>query len=331
MSSNLPLTLACARYDRTEALRRGDVAARGIDLTYLELPVEETFYRMVRFREFDVAELSLSTYVMTLDAEEPPFVAIPVFPSRAFRHSGIYVRRDSAITSPSDLRGNVVGVPEYQVTAAVWIRGILEELHDLPVSSVSYRTGGLHEPGRIEKVEFDLPTDVSVTQIAPNETLSGMLINGEIDAIYSPRTPAEAMYGDGKIVRLFSDYRATEQDYFRRTRIFPIMHVVAIRRDVYERNPWIARELSVAFYAAKAWAEEGLSETASLRYTLPWLHAEVEATRELMGEDYWRYGLAPEDPTLATFLTYSHAQGLSKHLRDERDLFAPEVLDTFRI
>jgi 4,5-dihydroxyphthalate decarboxylase len=330
LSKRLSISLACGAYDRTEALRSGEVRPRGIDLTYLSLPVEEVFYRMARNREFDAAEMSLSTYVMTL-AQGRPFVAIPVFPSRAFRHSGIYVNAASPIEHPKDLAGKTVGVPEWQVTAAVWIRGILAEDYGVPVESVRYRTGGLHSPGREEKVPMTLPEGVDVAPIPAGRTLSEMLVTGELDAVYSPRTPEPFIARRPEVRRLFEDFRDVEEGYFRRTGIFPIMHVIVIRRELHEQHRWVARELHQAFARAKALCETGLDETASLRYLLPWLHQEVAHTKSVMGEDYWPYGLGDHDPTLATFLRYSHEQGLADRLWAPEEIFAPEATDDVRV
>lgn len=328
MPSGVPLTLACGDYDRTRALHEGSVRPEGVSLTTLRLPVEEIFFRTARFREFDVSEMSLSSYLLTLDEDgRGPFVAIPVFPSRAFRHNGIYVRVGSGIERPADLVGRVVGIPEYQVTAAVWIRGLLEDEYDVPVSSVRYRTGGLHEPGRVEKLALDLPGDVEVTPIGAGENLSDLLVEGALDAIYSPRTPRCFAEGRPEVRRLFPDFREVEADYFRRTGIFPITHTVVLRRDVYEANRWVARSMQKAFEAARRDALEGIDETAALRYMLPWLQGEVERTREVMGRDYWTYGLEPNATALRTLIGYSHAQGLARRAFDPAELFAPETLE----
>jgi 4,5-dihydroxyphthalate decarboxylase len=330
MTVRVPLTLACWDYDRTEPLRDGRIRPDGIDLTYLSLPVEETFFRMARYREFEAAEMSLSSYVLTL-FKDAPFVAIPVFPSRAFRHNGIYVHADSGIERPEDLRGRVVGVPEYQVTAAVWIRGILAEHHGVPVESVRYRTGGLHDAGRVEKLTLDLPASVEVSPIPADRTLTYMLANGDIDALYTPRTPRPYVSGDPRVRRLFTDPAAAEADYFSRTGIFPVMHVVVLRRDVYEARPWVARSLYKAFEQARVETGQRLEETAASRYMLPWLYAEAERTRRLMGEDFWTYGLAGNEPALSTFLRYSHEQGLAERLLSPEELFAPETLASYVI
>jgi 4,5-dihydroxyphthalate decarboxylase len=323
---SVPITLACERYDRTEALRDGRVRPAGVDLTYLPQQVEETFFRMARFREFDAAEMSLSSYVIGL-TRDAPFVAIPVFPSRLFRHSGIYVSGQSGITEPADLVGKRVGVAEYQLTANVWIRGILADEYGVPVDSVTYRTGGLHTPGRIEKVKVDLPAGVRVEPIGPGQTLSEMLATGEIDAVYSPRTPESFVRGDRGVRRLFDPAGPAEVAYFQRTGIFPIMHVVVLRRDVYERNRWLARSLYDAFAESKRLCEEGIDETAAARYMLPWLHDEVARTRAVLGEDYWPYGLDRNVEVLRTFLRYSADQGLATRLVEPAELFAPETLE----
>lgn len=325
--SRLRLTVACDNYDRTLALRTGEVHPDGIDINYLCLPVEETFHRMVKYREFDVAELSLSSYVLTLDTNDPPFVAIPVFPSRSFRHGGIYVNSDAGIHAAGDLVGKVVGVPEYQLTAPVWIRGILAEHYGVPVDSVRYRTGGLHDPGRREKIALSLPDSVDIAAIPADRTLSDMLVRGEIDALYAPRTPRPLMEGRPEVGRLFSDVAAEEAKYFQNTGIFPIMHVIAVRREVYEAHRWVARSLYEAFEKARRWAMNGMEDAVALRYMLPWLAPEVSRTKSIMGDDYWRYGVDDADPTLATFLAYSFQQGLASRLWQPRDLFAPEASD----
>jgi 4,5-dihydroxyphthalate decarboxylase len=326
----VPLTLACSHYDRTEGLRDGSVRVEGVDLTYVDLPVEEIFFRMARFQEFDAAELSMSSYVLGMN-EGSPFIAIPVFPSRAFRHSSIYVNSSAGISAPKDLVGTTVGIAEYQLTANVWIRGILEEHYGVPTSAVRYRTGGLHAPGRIEKMRVDLPAGVDVSPIGPDQTLAQMLVDGEIDAIYSPRTPRPLLDGDSRVRRLFDDVQSEEQRYHAATGVFPIMHVVVLRRDVYERNRWLARSLFKAFEQARSQVLDNIEETAALRYMLPWLAEEVRRTKEQLGADYWPYGLAGNETTLSTFLRYSHEQGLARRAYEPAELFAPESLEGFVI
>jgi 4,5-dihydroxyphthalate decarboxylase len=327
----LRLSLACSNYDRTRALIDGRVRVDGIELVCLDLPVEETFFRMLRHREFDVAEMSLSSYTLSLFREPPPFIAIPVFPSRFFRHSCIFVNASSGIGAPQDLVGRRVGTPEYQMTAPVWIRGILSDDYGVAVDSVTHVTGGEEEPGRSEKLALDLPASIRVEPIGPEKTLSSMLESGEIDALYTARTPSCFRNGSGRVKRLFENYDAVEERYFRNTHIFPIMHTIVIRRELYQEHRWIAQTLHKAFAAAKHHAYRDLYETAALTVTLPWLTRHAELTRDLMGSDFWPYGLPPNLETLSTFLRYSYEQGLSKRLLAPHELFAPETFESFKI
>ena len=329
--SKLAMTLGCWNYDRTRALMDGSVQADGIDLNYLDMPVEETFFRMLRHREFDCAEMSLSSYAVSLSRPERPFVAIPVFPSRFFRHSCIYVNANAGIQQPQDLIGKRIGNPEYQMTAPVWIRGILSDHYGVPVDSVTYLTGGEEEPGRPEKQKLDLPANIRVEPIGPTQTLSQMLHDGEIDALYTARMPSSFGRGDGRVRRLFENYPDIERQYFRDTGIFPIMHTVAIRRDVYEANRWVAQSLYKAFVQAQRRTYADLQETAALKAMLPWLNAHVEEARREMGDDFWPYGLARNRKTLETFLRYHFEQGLSKRLLTPDELFVPESLESFKI
>ncbi len=327
--TRLHLTFACGDYDRTRALEDGSVRPDGIDLTYLRLPVEETFFRMLRHREFDVAEMSLSTYVATLDQDPPPFVALPVFTSRMFRHGGIYVNANAGIGSPSDLRGKRVGSPEFQLTACVWIRGILAEHHGVPVDSVTYYTGGQETPGRIEKGKVD--TGLDIRPIPAGATLAQMLADGEIDALYTPRVPSPFRDRDSRVTRLFDDVVTVEKEYFAATGIFPIMHVVVIRRDVYERHPWVAQSLYKACRIARDDAYARVYDSSALRFMEPWLIQHLEESRQLLGQDYWSYGLAENEKNLDVFLRYHHEQGLSRKRYGPADLFAAETSEAFVI
>lgn len=329
--SKLRLSMACWNYDRTRALLEDRIPIDGIDLTYLNLPVEETFFRMLRHHEFDVAEMSLSSYTLSLFADEPQFIAIPIFPSRFFRHSCIFINRHSGIREPKDLIGKRVGTPEYQMTAGVWIRGILSDEYKIPVTSVQYFNGGEEEPKRPEKLNLSLPPEIHLEPIPPTKTLSQMLDAGEIDALYSARMPSTFVKGSPNVGRLFEDYQTVEREYFSRTNIFPIMHAVVIRRNVYEKHPWIAQSLYKAFVRAQRETYDELYQTAALKYMLPWLIKHLEETRALMGQDFWPYGLEPNVQTLTTFLRYSFEQGLSKRQLAPKDLFAPESLESFKI
>jgi 4,5-dihydroxyphthalate decarboxylase len=326
----LRLTLACWNYDRTRALLEDRVPIEGIELNYLNLPVEETFFRMLRHREFDVAELSLSSYTVSLFKEPAPFIAIPVFPSRFFRHSCIYIHAGSGIHEPKDLAGKRVGNPEYQMTAPVWIRGILSDEYGVPVSSPLYLSGGEEEPGRSEKIALSLPPEIRTEAIPADRTLSQMIATGEIDALYTARAPSSFGKSD-KVLRLFPDFQIVEQEYYRKTKIFPTMHIIAIRRELYEENRWVAQSLYKAFLIAQREAYEQLHDMAALKTMLPWLVRHVEDTERLMGLDFWPYGLEPNLHTLDTFLRYHHEQGLSKRRLAPKDLFAPETFESFKI
>ena len=327
--SRVPLTLACWDYDRTQALADGSVRPEGVDLTYLCLPVEETFFRMLRHREFDVAEMSLSTYVATLDTDPRPFVALPVFTSRMFRHGAVYVNADSGIRTPADLRGKRVGSPEFQLTAGVWVRGILAEHHGVPVDSVTYYTGGQETPGRIEKGAVE--TDLDIRPIPAGATLSQMLADGELDALQTPRVPSPFSAGDRRVRRLFDDVVTVERDYYAATGIFPIMHVVVLRSDVYERHRWMAQSLYKACVAARDDAYRRVYDSSALRFMEPWLIQHIEQSRELLGNDFWSYGLSSNEKVLDVFLRYHHEQGLSKQRYEPADLFAPETAEAFVI
>jgi 4,5-dihydroxyphthalate decarboxylase len=329
--SKLRLTLACWDYDRTRALADGRVSPEGIDLNFLPLHVEETFFRMLRNREFDVAEMSLSSYCVSLMRDDPAFVAIPVFPSRFFRHSCIFVSARSGIREPQDLVGKRVGVPEYQMTAPVWIRGILADEYGVDPAGVAYFTGGEEEPGRDEKLKLSLPDRFKVTPIGPEQTLSAMLADGEIDALHTARTPSTFYSRPDDVRRLFPDFVAAEKGYFRRTGLFPIMHVVAVRRSVYEANRWIAQSLFKAFEAAQAITYENLAVTSAMTTMLPWQVAAVEEARAELGADWWPYGVSKNRAVLDTFLRYHHEQGLSARRLTVEELFARETFEAFKI
>jgi 4,5-dihydroxyphthalate decarboxylase len=329
--SKLRLTLACWNYDRTRALADGSVQPDGIELTYLNLPVEETFFRMARYREFEVAEMSLSSYAVSLSQEAPPFIAIPIFPSRMFRHASIFVSTKSGVREPRDLIGKQVGNPEYQLTALVWVRGILSDEYGVTPSAVEYWTGGEEQPGREEKISIDLPSEFKVRRIRPNQTLSQMLADGELDALYVPRIPSTFLSRPKDVRRLFEDYAEVERTYYRKTGIFPIMHTVVVRRDIYQAHPWVAQSLYKAFVQSQRFTYEDFRETAALKFMLPWLTSHVEELRREMGDDWWSNGFEPNRHVLETFLRYHYEQGLSKRRLLPEELFAAETLGAYRI
>ena len=330
-TGNLPLTLACWDYDRTRPLMEDRVRCDGIDLTYLNLVIEEIFFRQMRFREFDASELSFSSFLVSMFEDPPPFIAIPIFPSRSFRHSGIYVNANAGIREPKDLAGRRIGCAEYQLTANVWIRGILEDEYGVAPSSFTTVIGGLEEAGRPEKAAVSLPSGVRIEHIGPAQTLSAMLEAGEIDAIFTPRAPSSFVRGTGKVRRLFEDTYAAERAYYERTKIFPIMHVVVIRRDLYLAHRWVAQSLFKGFVEAQRMAYEDLHQTAALKVMLPWLIRHVADTEKVMGRDFWSYGYAPNVETIETLLRYHYRQGLSRRQLEPQEIFAPETLESYRI
>lgn len=329
--SGRPVTLACGAYDRIEALASGEVRAEGLELNFIDLEPEEIFFRMAHFGEFDVAEMSLSSYCMLVGRGLRDLVAIPVFPSRVFRHSAVYVSSASGITEPAQLAGRRVGLPEYQITAVVWIRGILADEHGLAVDSVEYVQGGQEQAGRTEKLAIELPASIKVSTAGEGRTLSRMLADGEIDALYSARAPSTLTSRPGTVRRLFADHEAVERRYWRSTGIFPIMHLIVLSRELYEEAPFAAASLCKAFEESKRRAYERLQLTGVLQTMLPWQMAEVERLTADGGADWWPYGLEANRVTLETFLRYHHGQGLSPRLLRAEELFAPSTLESAKI
>jgi 4,5-dihydroxyphthalate decarboxylase len=321
MPSRLPLTLACWDYDRTLALRIGEVKPEGIDLTYVCLPPEQTFFRQLKNQEFDASEMSLSAYMIARSRGEVPFIAIPVFPSRIFRHSCIFVNADSGIQKPEDLAGRRVGVPQYQMTAAVWVRGFLQHDYGVPPEAIQWVTG------EVERSPMDQLASLLADPLGPGESLDAMLEAGKIDALVTTYLPPSFRRGSPVVRRLFPDPRPVEEEYFRRTGIFPIMHTIVLREDVSRRHPWVAGSLHRAFEESKERALRRLYDINALAVTLPWLVVEIERTRQLMGEDFWPYGVEPNRHTLETLMKYLVEQKLAPRQLPLEKLFAPDTLE----
>ena len=327
---NLHVTLACEDYDRTRALKDGTVRAEGIDLNYLVMPVEEIFWRMMRYEEFDASELSLGAFLTAAARGRRPFVAIPVFPSRTFRHRCIFIHAASGIQRPQDLRGKRMGVPEYSMTAAVWLRGLFQHEYGVSPADIHWIQAGEEEPGRKDRVDFEMPAGVRL-ESKKDRTLNEMIDSGEIDAMISPRMPSCFVHGSARVRRLFPNYKEVEMTYFNKTGIFPIMHAIVIRKAIYDANPWVAQALYKAFCEAKDRCMPELYDTNVLRVSLPWTVTEYEETRELMSADYWPYGLAPNRHNLETLHGYLQEQGLIKQKLRLEELFAAETLGSFKI
>ena len=315
----LPLTLACGAYDRTEALRNGVVQPEGIELTYLPIQSPpEIFARMLKHQEFDVAEMSSSHYLICRSKGDFPFVALPIFPSRVFRHGFIFVNTQANVKTPKDLEGKRVGVPEYRQTAAVWIRGILKQEYGAAWEKMYWFEGGINEPRHQDVLDLRPEGPVSLQFIGEGKTLSGMLETGEIDAMIGARNPA-SLKVSSHVQRLFPNYRETERDYYRKTGIFPIMHTLVMKESLFREKPWVVHSLYKAFVEAKRWGLEQARFSGTLRYTLPWLLADLEELDEVFGSDPWPYGLESNRTTLQTLVDY---------LVDQRFLRQPVKLET---
>jgi 4,5-dihydroxyphthalate decarboxylase len=328
--AGIHLTLACEDYDRTRPLRDGRIKPEGIELNYLVMPVEEIFWRMMKYEEFDASELSLGAFLTAAARGRRPFIAIPVFPSRTFRHRCIFVNTRAGIHRPEDLRDKRVGLPEYSMTAAVWLRGLLQHEYGVAPGEIDWIQAGEEHPGRKDRVDFEMPAGIRLESKA-DRTLNEMIETGEIDAMMSPRMPTCFINGSPRVRRLFPDYKQVEMDYFRKTGLFPLMHVIVIRKAVYGGHAWIAQTLYKAFCEAKDVCMKELYDTNVLRVSLPWTSAEYEQTRNLMTADYWPYGLAPNRANLETLHSYLHEQGLIPQKLRLDDLFARETLEAFKI
>ncbi|MBC7779924.1 MAG: ABC transporter substrate-binding protein [Proteobacteria bacterium] len=323
--------MGCCDYDRTRALFDGRVQIEGCEVLAVNIEPEEAFHRAFSFREFDISEISLSSHTMLTSRGANEYVGVPAFVSRLFRHSGIYIRTDRGIDRPQDLAGKTVGLPEYQITANVWIRGILQDDFGVTPESIHWRRGGVEEAGRLERAPLALPPAIDLQQVADGKTLSGMLEAGEIDAVISARAPSCFERGVPNVARLFPDYRRTEEDYFRRTKIFPTMHVIGIRRSLAERHPWLPVSVFKAFMLARAQSLYELGQIGHLFVSLPWAVAEFHAAKALMGDDYWSYGFEANRHVLETLTRYHFDQGLSARKVSPEELFAASTLDLTKI
>jgi 4,5-dihydroxyphthalate decarboxylase len=322
--SRLPLTFASCRYDRLEAIRDGDVAVEGVDLVCVTLKSgRDVFDRMVGGREFDVAELSASEYISLHGAGDCPFVAIPVFPSRVFRHGYIFVNTRRGIRTPKDLEGRRVGLPLYTQTAAIWARGHLQHQFGVDLSSIRWVQGAVERPGTHGKPHA--PPLLAPVQIEQNDSdapLGELLARGDIDALIGSRKP-DSFGRHPDVARLFPDFRALERKLYETTKIFPIMHLIAIRRDLYERHRWIATSFYQAFVESKRRALARMRYAGSLGYMLPWLLAEIEEIDEVFDGDAWPYGIEANRATLQALVQYMFEQHFIASATPIEDLFVP--------
>ena len=328
--SKLQLSVAIGDYDRMRPLVDGLVQIDSVDAQFMLLDPEEIFFRAFRHADFDVCELSLSSYSVKTAAGTSPYIAVPVFPSRAFRHTSVYVRTDR-IKSPADLKGRRIGVPEYQLTANIWVRLFPEEDYGIRPSDITWVRGGYEHPGRIEKISLNLPDDVKVENARADATISDLLASGEIDAVIGPRAPSCFDHGHPNVGYLFADPQATATEWYRRTRLFPIMHTLGIRRTLVEKHSWLPVAIYKAFERSKAVALAKLSDTSATKVTLPFVEEQLGAARRLMGEDFWSYGLESNREVLRRFLERHHAEGLSSRLLTPEELFHASALELHKI
>jgi 4,5-dihydroxyphthalate decarboxylase len=328
---DVPITIACGNYDRTRAMMDGRVRVEGCVPTFLPLYPEEIFHRQFVFSEFDVAEMSMSSYIRTVAAGTSQYIAIPAFVSRIFRHSGMYVRAGAGIERPEDLRGKHVGLPEYQITAVVWMRGLMQHEYGVAPSEIHWRQGGQEQAGRHERTPLKPIPGVDLKSIPEDKTLVAMLRAGELDALFTARAPSSFLAGEPHIKRLFPDTRAAEKAYYKKTGLFPIMHMVGIRKSLVEKYPWLPVSVFKAFDEAKRLAMIDLTDVNALMVTLPWLEAETKDTMAVMGPDFWRYGVKESYRDLAALVQYSHEQGLIDRKVTVEELFAPSTLDLAKV
>lgn len=328
--AKVALSLAIGEYDHVRDVIDGTVPVEGVELTVIRLPVEEMFYRFLMGGEFDVSEVSFAKIVALAAQDDRRFVPLPVFPSRVFRHSSIYVAAASGITRPQELAGKRVGIPEWAQTAAIYSRALLAHEYGVDLATIRWCQAGVNEPGRREKVVLRLPPRLQL-EVIQDRSLSDMLCSGEIDAALSARPPAPFIRGDARVRRLFADYRPVELAYARKTGIFPIMHVVAIRRGVYERDRWLAMSLFKAFDEARRRSLQRAGDVTASFFPVPWVPDQLQAARELFGGDPWPYGIECNRTTLEAFLDYAFEQGVCRRRLKVETVFAPEIEEAFKI
>ena len=324
--SKLPLTFACGPYDRMEALNYGVIPVEGIDLNFIEIQApREIFDRMVGSQEFDLSEMSLAEYITMTAKGTSPFVALPVFPSKAFRHAFICVNRGAGIREPKDLAGKRIGTPLYTQTAAIWIRGDLENIYGADLSDVQWIQGAVEKAGTHgdPPAPPQLSKPIKISSNTSDKSLSQMLADGEIDAVLGSRMPDSVRTHTDKVAHLFPDFRQEEKRYYQEHRIHPIMHCVVIRRDIYESNKWIAQSLYKAFLAAKDWAIDQMYFSGAQKYMLPWLFDDLREIDNVFGGDPWPYGIEENRPTLEALVKYMRQQNFIAEEVGLEDLFAP--------
>ena len=330
--AKVEITIATWDYDRVRPIMDGRVKVEGCEVNFIVVPPEECFHRAWNNQDFDVTEIGLSGYIIGTSrgqglGGDSPYVAIPVFLSRSFRVSGIYIRTDRGIEIPEDLKGKKIGIPEYQITAAVWSRGFLSDEYGVRAEDLNWYQGSMDDPGRKDKWPNNLPEGFPLCHLTGNQTINAMLASGELDAFIGPRTPKSYRDGKTSIRRLFENFEEIEKDYYRRTHIFPIMHPLGIRRSLYEKHPWIALNLYLAFETAKKISQAEMLETAALKIGHPWIVSATQSAQEVMGADIFPYGVAASRPTLEAAIRYSTEQHMAVRPITIEEMFPPNTLE----
>lgn len=325
--TDIKLSLACVATDRTRPVLDGRAPIRGVKIAATTGEPEEIFRQVLREKSFEIAELSMGSHIVTTARGDSSYVGIPVFLSRAFRHSNIFVRTDRGIKRMEDLKGRRVGLPEYQQTAALWIRGILKDQHGVGPEDVTWVVGSQEQPGGTERIALDLPPSIKIERLGPNDTLNALLVSGDIEAIVTPRLPSSYLNKTAPVDRLFPNFQEAEIAFHKRTGFFPIMHCLTVRKDVADAHPWLPLELFHAFAKAKEMAMVELGFINVLRVALPWVAASLAETRAAMGTNYWKYGFAANRDELAAITRYAFADGLANRLVSPEELFHPSTLE----
>jgi 4,5-dihydroxyphthalate decarboxylase len=326
----IQLSMAISNYDHVSDLINGRVRPEGIDLIAMELPIEEIFFRMLSYVEWDVSEFSMAKYVSMVSRGAAPFQALPVFPSRVFRQSAFYIATGAAIKGPEDLAGRRVGVPEWAQTAGIYARAFLQHQCGVRLADINWVQAGVNQAGRTEKVALSLPEGVKIEQVC-DRSLNEMVLAGNLDAVISAREPAGFIARDPRIARLWPDYRSVEETYYRNTGVFPIMHAIVVRNSTLSRHPWIAMNLYRAFDEAKNHSLKRLSSIVNSRVAIPWSHEAYDRARDVMGDSFWPYGIDPNRRTLEAFLQYSFEQGVTGRAVQVEELFPREVGKFFKV
>jgi 4,5-dihydroxyphthalate decarboxylase len=330
--TDVDLTLAMAYYEHVADLTSGRVRVEGVSLRWLELPVEEIFHRFIRFREWQVSEMSLGKYVATIAEGDGSMVGLPVFPSRVFRHSAIYVRTGE-VTQPGQLRGKRIGVPEWAQTAAVYGRALLTDEWEVPLTEVDWYQAGVNQAGRIEHVNLHLPPGIRLTRV-PARSLNEMLLDGSVDAVISAHPPESFKTGDPRVSRLLADPAGAEKEYAARTGIVPIMHLIVVRRDTADRYPWLPGNLMTGFAEARARSIARLDAGPAgpgRRVPLLWTGEALARTRAAFGGEPWPYGVEANRAVLGAFTRWAFEQGVTRREVDVDELFPATFLSGYRI